>query len=81
MKKKISLPEKEDICHLNMEDITNADYTHAKKIYKHFEIKIQENIMTFMLKAIHYYCLKICLKICLKMSLKIYELDPAKNYT
>ena len=40
MKKKISLPEKEDICHLNMEDITNADYTHAKKIYKHFEIKI-----------------------------------------
>ena len=37
--------------------------------------------MTFMLKAIHYYCLKICLKICLKMSLKIYELDPAKNNT
>ena len=34
--KKISetfLPEKEDFySHLNMEDITDADYTHAKKI-------------------------------------------------
>ena len=28
---KISLPEKEDFCsHLNMEDITEAYYTHAK---------------------------------------------------
>ena len=24
--------------HVNMEDITDADYTHAKKVYKDFEI-------------------------------------------
>ena len=36
-----SLPEKEDFYgHLNMEDITDADYTHAKGAYKNFEIKI-----------------------------------------
>ena len=28
----ISLPEKEDFCgHLNMQDITDRDYTHTKK--------------------------------------------------
>ena len=25
--------------HLNMEDITDADYVHTKKIYRYFEIK------------------------------------------
>ena len=35
-----SLPEKEDFyCHLNMEDITNADYTHAKSFCKNLKIK------------------------------------------
>ena len=35
-----SLPQKEDFySHLNMEDITNADCTHTKKICKDFEIK------------------------------------------
>ena len=24
---------------LNMEDITDADYPHAKRVYEHFEIK------------------------------------------
>ena len=34
-----SLPEKEDFySKLNMEDITDADYTHAKRVYKDFEI-------------------------------------------
>ena len=37
---KISLPEKENFySNLNMEDITNADYVHAKRICKDFEIK------------------------------------------
>ena len=37
---KASLPEKEDFySHLNMEDITDADYAHAKKVCKDFEIK------------------------------------------
>ena len=35
-----SLPEKEDFCnHLDMEDITDADYMHAKRLCKDFEIK------------------------------------------
>ena len=35
-----SLPEKEDFYnHLNMEDITDADWAHAKKLCKDFEIK------------------------------------------
>ena len=35
-----SLPEKEDFhCHLNMEDITDADYVHSKRVCKDFELK------------------------------------------
>ena len=35
-----SLFEKKDVySHLNVEDITNADYTHAKRVCKDFEIK------------------------------------------
>ena len=35
-----SLPEKEDLySHLNMEDITDADYAHAKRICKDFKVK------------------------------------------
>ena len=34
-----SLPEKEDFyCHLNMADITDADYAHVKRVCKDFEI-------------------------------------------
>ena len=37
---KTSLPEKEDLySHLNMEDITDADYVHTKKMCKELEIK------------------------------------------
>ena len=37
---KTSLPEKEDFCsHLNMEDITDADYTHRKRDCKDFAMK------------------------------------------
>ena len=35
-----ALPEKEDFSsHLNMEDITDADFAHAIRICKDFEIK------------------------------------------
>ena len=38
--KETSLPEKEDFySHLNVEDITDADYAHAKRVCKDFEIK------------------------------------------
>ena len=37
---KTSLPEKEDFySHLNTEDITDADDTHAKRVCEDFEIK------------------------------------------
>ena len=37
---KTSLPEKKDFySHLNMEDITDADYMHSKRVCKDFEIK------------------------------------------
>ena len=48
-----SLPEEEDFyCHLIMEDITEAGYALAKKVFKNFEMKIY-NIMICMFKAIH----------------------------
>ena len=35
-----SLPEKEDFySHMNMEDTTDADYVHPKRVCKDFEIK------------------------------------------
>ena len=35
-----SLPDKKDFhSHLNMEDITDADYAHTKRVCKDFEIK------------------------------------------
>ena len=37
---KTSFPEKEDfISHLDMEDITDGDYKHTKKVCKDFKIK------------------------------------------
>ena len=62
-----------------MEDITDADYIHAKGVCMDVEIKqkISVNIMICILKVIHYFCLmfsktskKICLKTC--------HSDPAK---
>ena len=35
-----TLPEKEDVySNLNMEDITDKDYMHGKRVFKDFEIK------------------------------------------
>ena len=35
-----SLPEKEDFCsHLNIKDINDAEYTHAKRVCEDFKIK------------------------------------------
>ena len=36
----MSFPEKEEFySHLNMEDITDANYVHTKRVFKDFEIK------------------------------------------
>ena len=73
-----SLTEKEDsYSHLNMEDITDADYTHAKRVCKCFEIKdlgerhdlcVQRD--TLLLADVFENFRNVCLK--------IYELDPVK---
>ena len=34
-----SLPEKDFCSNLNMEDISNADYTHVKRVSKYFQIE------------------------------------------
>ena len=75
-----SLSETEDFCsHLNMEDITHADYTHAKRVCKDFEIKylreyhdlyVQSN--TLLLADVFEKFINICLK--------INQLDPAKIF-
>ena len=47
-----SLPEKEDFySHLNMKDITNADYTHVKRVCKDFEIKTSEENHDFYFQS------------------------------
>ena len=73
-----SLPEKEDFnSHLNMEDITDADYAHAKRVCKDFEIKnlgeyhdlyVKSN--TLLLADVFENFRNICMK--------IYKLDTAK---
>ena len=74
-----SLPEKEDFySHLNMGDITDADYAHAKRVCKDFEIKhlgeyhdlyIQRDML--LLADVFENLQNMCLE--------IYELDPAKS--
>ena len=76
-----SLPEKEYIySHLNIEDIIDANYTHAKRVCKDFEIKnlgeyhdlyLQSN--TILLTDVFENFQNICLE--------IYELDSARFLT
>ena len=64
-----SLPNKEDFYRsLNMEEITDVDYMHAKKVFK-ILIEILVIIMTYMFKVMHYYLL---------MYLKILEANVLK---
>ena len=50
-----SFPGKEEnYSNLSMEDITNGDYMHSKRVCKDFEMK---NIMICILKVIHYFWL------------------------
>ena len=75
---KISLQEKEDVYnHSNLEDITNAHYTHTKRVCKDFKMKnlreyhdlyVQSNTL---LTADAFENFR-------NMCLKLYELDPEK---
>ena len=72
------LPDKEDFyTHLNIEDITDVDYAHAKKVCKDFEINnlgeyhdlyLQSNTLLFADIFENFR----------NMSLEVYKLDPAK---
>ena len=72
-----SLPEKDFYSHLNMEDITDVDYAHAKRVCKDFEIKrlgeyhdlcVQSD--TLLLADVFESFRNMCIN--------IFELDPAK---
>ena len=79
MRNETLLPEKEDFySHLNMEDITDADYAHAKRVCKDFEIiknlgeyhDLYVQSDTSLLADVSENFGNMCLK--------IYEIDPAK---
>ena len=72
------LPEKEDFySHLNMEDITDADYAQAKRVSKDFET---ENLGQYHDLYVHSDTLLLAdeFENFRNMCLKIYELDLAK---
>ena len=70
-----SLPEKEDFysC-LNMEDITDSDYMHAKRFCKDFEIKNLREYHDLYIQS-NTLLLADVFEIFRNMCLKIYQLD------
>ena len=76
--KEIALPKKEKLYNrLNIEDITEVDYVHAKRVYKDFEIKNLGEYRDLYLKS-NVLLLADVFKNFRKTGLEIYELDPAK---
>ena len=73
-----SLPEKDDFCsYLNMEDLIDADYVHAKRVCEDFEIKnlgeyhnLYVPSATLLLADVFENFRNMCIN--------IYKLDPAK---
>ena len=73
-----SLPEKEDFhSHLNMEDITDANYAHTKIVCKDFEIKNIGEYHDFQVQS-DTLLLADVFENFRNMCLEIFELDPAK---
>ena len=72
------LPEEEDFySHLNIEDIADADYEHAKRVCKDFEIKILEEYHDFYVQNDRLLLADVFQNF-RNMCLKTYELDPSK---
>ena len=70
-----TLPEKENFySHLNMEDITDADYAHAKRVSKDFEIKNLGEYHDLYVQGDTLLLADVFQK-CRKMCINIYELD------
>ena len=73
-----SLPKKEFFCsHLNIEDITDADYVHTKEVCNNFSIKdlgeyydLYAQSATLLLADVFENFRNMCLK--------IYDLNPSK---
>ena len=75
---KTILPEKEEFySNLNMEDVTEPDYIHAKIVYKNFEIKNLGGYYDLCLKSDKLLLANIFENF-RTMCLKIYHLDPVK---
>ena len=73
-----SLAEREEFySNLNMEDITDADYMHAKRVCKDFIIKKLSEYNNLHFKS-DTLPLPDVFKNFRKMCLKIYHLDPVK---
>ena len=73
-----TLPEKEEFCsNLNMEDITDSNYNHAKRICKDFKIKNVCEYHDLYLKR-STLLLADLFENFRKMCLEIYELDEVK---
>ena len=71
------LPEKEEFySNLNIEDITDSDYMHPRRVCKDFEIRNLGEYYNLYLKS-DVLVLADVWKF-YKMCLKIYELDPVK---
>ena len=62
---------------LNMEDITNTDYAHAKKVFKDYEIKNLGEYHDLYIQS-DTLLLADVFEIFRNMCINIYELDPAK---
>ena len=77
---KTSLPEKEDCySHLNMEDITDADYAHVKRVRKDFGTKNLGEYHDFYVQSDTLF-LPDVFENFRNMCFEIYELDPAKCF-
>ena len=75
---KTALPEKEEFySNLNMEEITDLDYTHRKRVCKDFEIKNLGEHHDFCLNS-DPLLLADVFEIFRKMCFEIYDLDPTK---
>ena len=71
------LPEKEEFySNLNIEDITDSDCNHPKRVCRDFEIKNLDEYHDFYLKS-DTLLLADLFKKCRKMCLEIYQLDLA----
>ena len=73
-----TLPEKEEFySNLEMEEITDVDYVHGKRVCKDFEIKHSSKYHDLYLRSDTLLLVDVFENF-RKMYLKIYQLDPAK---